>query len=76
LPSAFERIQKKRGKLTMLRERITKTRGLISGMSGLFAGALTAQLVSWPMLPKALFVMAITSVVILILWMALPKPKP
>jgi hypothetical protein len=60
----------------MLRERITKTRGLISGMSGFFAGALAAQLVSWPTLPKALFVLATTSVVILILWMALPKPKP
>jgi hypothetical protein len=58
-----------------MQERIIKMRGFISAIAGLFAGAFAAQLIPWPMLPKALVVMAVTSVIIGILLLALSKPQ-
>ncbi len=51
-----------------------RSRNVIIGMTGFFAGALAGQLSPWPTLPKAALVMVVTGPVSLLVW-ALLRPR-
>jgi len=53
-----------------------KSKGIVMGTGGLFAGLLSAQLVPWSTGPKAVLAMSVCAVVSMILLAVLPKPKP
>ncbi|MCC5844434.1 MAG: hypothetical protein JJU05_09300 [Verrucomicrobia bacterium] len=53
-----------------------KSKGIVMGTGGLFAGLLSAQLVSWSTGPKAFFATAVCVIVSLILHAVLPQAKP
>lgn len=44
------------------------TRGVVGGVTGLFAGAFASQLVDWPTLPKAALVAGVAVGVSVIVW--------
>ena len=50
-----------------------KSKGVIVGVSGFFAGALASQLVPWSMGQKALLAAAVSVIVSLLLLVGLPK---
>jgi len=52
-----------------------KSRGVIIGTSGLFAGALAGQLSPWPTLPKAALAVVV-AVSVSLLACALLRPRP
>jgi uncharacterized membrane protein YoaK (UPF0700 family) len=52
-----------------------KSRGVIVGMSGFFAGALASQLRPWSVGQKALLAAAVTVFVSLLLLVGLPHPQ-
>ena len=52
----------------------TKSKGVVMGTGGLFAGLLSVQLVSWGTGPKALLAMGVCVIVSLVLFAVLPKP--
>ena len=50
-----------------------RAKGVIAGMSGLLAGGLATQLVTWPALPKACLGAGVCVVVSAILLLVLPR---
>lgn len=56
------------------KEKIARARVPIGAMGGLFAGMMAGRAVDWSTLPKAALSMAVTIVVICVLWLVLPKP--
>lgn len=50
-----------------------RTRSVVGGMIGLFAGAFASQMVAWPTLPKALLVAVVTVGVAGLMWLALRR---
>lgn len=52
-----------------------KSKGIVMGTGGMFAGLLSAQLVSWSTVPKAFLATAVCVIVSLILHAVLPQSK-
>ncbi|RYF39788.1 MAG: hypothetical protein EOO38_22795 [Cytophagaceae bacterium] len=55
------------------RDKIVRARTMIGTMTGFFAGFMAPKFVDWGMLPKAALAMAVTGVIIPLMWAVLPK---